>query len=157
MKHVNLLFIAVLLSGVLGYTSLAMGVGSNAQCVDDARKEYEFCKDACQENFLVDKDLCRNVNHDCADNCRAGHSTCVDPYLERLESCKDACDAALETQKHSCREQYGEGTSERHNCIDSAQIAGFVCRDTCREGVSTDLKQCSKVLTTCIKKCPPAK
>ena len=157
MRFVNVLFISVLLSGAFGYTPIAMGVEANPQCIDDAKKEFEFCKEGCKENFLVDKDLCRNINHDCADNCRAGHSTCVYPYLEKLDNCKDACDVALEAQKSSCREQYGEGTSERHNCIDSAQIAGFVCRDRCREGVSAEIKQCSKVLGTCVKKCPPAK
>ncbi len=143
--------------GVLIDSSIIMAVDTNRPCVDDARKEYESCKAACQEQFLVDKDLCRNVNHECADTCRAEHSLCVEPFLQTLEACKDDCDETLKAQKQACRSQFGEGTTERDHCIDVAQVAGFICRDTCREGVSSQLKQCTKALHACINKCPPAK
>ena len=75
-----------------------MAVNANKPCVDDARKEYEFCKAACNEQFLIDKDLCRNVNHECADTCRAEHSLCVEPFLEALDTCKDDCDGTLKAE-----------------------------------------------------------
>ena len=143
--------------GVSIDSSITMAVNANKPCVDDARKEYEFCKAVCNEQFLIDKDLCRNVSHECADTCRAEHSLCVEPFLEALDACKDDCDETLKVQKQTCRSRFGEGTTERDHCIDDAQVAGFICRDTCREGVSSQLKQCTKALRACINKCPPAK
>jgi len=157
MKKLAICFCVLGFMGILTDSSILMAADANRLCADDARKEYESCKAACKEQFLVDKDLCRNVNHDCADKCRAEHSLCVEPFLEALDACKDDCDENLKAQKQSCRSQFGEGTKERDHCIDDAQVAGFICRDTCREGVSSQLKQCTKALRACINKCPPAK
>ena len=156
-RVIGFLILLLLLLGYLSSISTAVAVESNKACVNDAKDEYEDCKAACKEQFWVERDLCVNVKHDCADQCRAAHSACVDPFLDGLDICKETCDSALKAQKQLCRSQFGEGTKERDTCIDNAQIFAYICRDTCREGVIADLKKCTKALHACIQKCPPAK
>ncbi len=152
----SVIFLALCAAGILIRSPTAMAVQSNPACVSDAQNDYELCKAECKENFLVEKDLCRNVSHDCADGCRSQHSSCVEPSLETLDTCKDSCDQALQTQKALCRDQTAKGSHQRDACIDAAQVAGFVCRDTCREGVAGQLQQCTKTLQACVSSCPPA-
>jgi hypothetical protein len=127
----------------------------NPQCVKDAQDEFAQCKANCRDKFSADKDLCRRVSHDCADNCRSIHSACVEDPLDAFDNCKDSCNDNLQDAKEDCRHQFGEGTLERHQCIDVAQTAAFQCRDNCREGLSGTLKQCNKDLRSCLKACPP--
>jgi hypothetical protein len=135
----------------------ARAVTANPQCVHDARQTKRACVATCQDNFTVDKDMCRNVNHDCADACRAGRATCVAPILDALSACLDTCQTALDAAKTDCRAQFAKGTAERDACIDAAQVVAFSCRDACREAVDhAALKQCRKIFHACVIACPPA-
>ena len=89
------------------------------------RDERNLCVlQTCQEEFRVDKDACRNVDHDCAEACRAGFETCVEPFLTTLADCKAAC------QSDSCKlprlpaaSHYPvQGRPARDTCIDQARL-----------------------------------
>jgi hypothetical protein len=144
-------------SAAILIAATAWGVTQNPQCVLDAKNEKQLCTQTCQDNFRAAKDLCWNVNHDCADACRAGRDTCVAPIYTALQTCIDGCKATLDTAEANCRALYAKGTSERDTCIDQAQVVAFSCRDTCRENLDRNgLKQCRKVFRSCLQACPPA-
>lgn len=129
----------------------------NPQCVLDAKAQKQLCTSTCQDNFRFAKDLCWNVNHDCADACRADRDTCVAPIYAALQGCLDSCDATLDGAKADCRALYAEGTPERDQCIDLAQTVAFQCRDTCREQLDRiGLGLCRAAFRNCIVACPPA-
>jgi hypothetical protein len=152
---------ALTLTAVLAAILIAQPASAaemNRPCVRDARHEFKICRTECREEFLADKDMCRNIDHDCADLCRADLGECLDGPdgpLTRLEACRMVCLDTLDAAKESCRDRFAKGTPERDQCIDAAQIAAFVCRDTCREGVSADLRACRVAFRTCILGCPP--
>lgn len=130
----------------------------NPECVRDAVQELILCKATCREEFQATKDTCRNIDHDCADSCRAGLVACLDGPtgpLTEFEACRDDCSTTLDAAKEACREQFAEGTPERDQCIDQAQLAAFSCRDACREGVATAVRACRLAFRTCILACPP--
>jgi len=155
MKAIILLCsLAIIFSGVLILTSQASAVTPNPKCVQDAKDERNLCITQCQEEFRVDKDACRNVDHDCVDACREGFEACVDPFLTKLATEKASCLATIEAAKVNCRGMYGAGTPERDTCIDQAQLVAFACRDTARENVASDLKACRLAFKGCIKACP---
>ena len=139
----------------------AHAVTSNPQCVQEAHAANQLCKSTCQDNFVVAKDMCRNVDHACADACRAGREACVAGPLGALQSCLDDCNSALDTARTNCRAQFGKnGTTpdpvQLDTCIDGAQTTAFQCRDTCRENLDrAALKQCRITFQACIRACPP--
>jgi hypothetical protein len=157
---VFLFTLAIVFSGVLIFSSPAIAVTSNPQCVQGAKSARVDCVAACQESFRVAKDACRNVDHDCADACRAGYDTCIqnDPTLIALANCKAGCETSLEAAKTACREKYLQGTVERDACIDLEQIIAFTCRDECREdyNAAPAVKACRDQFRACIGSCPPA-
>jgi len=135
----------------------AWGVQSNPQCVKDARITKKDCVATCVDQFKVAKDSCLNVNHDCADACRAGRKTCFDQPLSALQTCTSGCNSTLDGAKADCRSKWAEGTPERDKCIDDAQVAAFQCRDTCREGLDrATLRLCRQTFHSCMRACPPA-
>jgi hypothetical protein len=145
--------LAIIFSGVLMFSSSAVAVTSIPECVQDAKDERNLCVTKCQEDFRVDKDACRNVDHDCADACRDGFETCVGPFLDDLASCKAVCLTNLTAAKAACSSI--TDPVQRDFCIDGAQLAAFGCRDTCREDVASSLKACRIGFRACIKACPP--
>jgi len=135
----------------------AGGLQSNPQCVRDARLTRKDCAATCDEQFKVSKDSCLNVNHACADACRAGRSTCFDQPLSALQSCVAGCNATLDAKTADCRSQFAEGTPERDHCIDDAQVVAFQCRDVCREALDRNaLRLCRQAFHACMNACPPA-
>jgi hypothetical protein len=145
--------LAIILTGACVLTSLAVAVTPNPECVQDAKEERNLCIVKCQEEFRVDKDACRDVDHDCADACREGFETCVEPFLTILTTCKAVCLTNLTTAKAACSSI--TDPVQRDFCIDGAQLAAFGCRDTCREDVASSLKACRIGFRACIKACPP--
>ncbi len=127
-------------------------------CVIDANAEYKECRQYCLENMQVDKDSCRNIDHACAEACRAGFDTCIGNPFNVLDACKAACMLELDDTRKQCRENFAAGTWALDTCIDRAQIDAFVCRDDCRESIHIAgvLKQCHKAERACMKACPPA-
>ena len=152
--------LAIIFSGVLMFSSLAVAVTPNPECVQDAKDARIDCVTACKDLFMLTKDTCRNVNHDCADLCRAAYDTCIenDPTLMALATCKTGCQSTLEAAKVACREEYLEGDPARDACIDLEQIIAFACRDKCREDYNSGpaVKACRADFRDCIKLCPPA-
>jgi hypothetical protein len=151
------LVLVVLVAAGIGSTVFAKS--PNAGCVKDAAQAKVLCKAQCEQTFLAAKDLCRNIDHDCADQCRAGLVLCLegsnqDGPLPVLDACVDTCNATLETAKANCRQLYPQGSADRANCIDQAQVTAFQCRDTCREGVAAAIRACRMTFHTCIMACP---
>ena len=140
-------------------SSPARAAEANPECVSSAADEMAFCKAVCQANFKTSKDLCRNIDHDCAETCREGHEGCLDgPQgpMTQLEACRLGCVDDLETAVTNCRETTTPDTPERDACVDAAQTLAFQCRDTCREGATDGLQNCRALFKECIRACPPA-
>jgi hypothetical protein len=150
--------LGVAMAGLLA-ASHAKAVETDPQCVASEANEMAFCKAVCQANFKTAKDLCRNIDHDCAETCRAGLEGCLDGPngpLTQLDACRIGCADDLESAVTNCRNTTTIGTPERDQCVDAAQVLAFQCRDTCREGVATGLRQCRDLLKGCIQACPPS-
>jgi hypothetical protein len=60
-------------------------------------------------------------------------------------------DAAIAT----CRQLYAEGTAERDQCIDNAQVDAFRCRDQANEDARPGLQACKQQFQACVQICPP--
>jgi hypothetical protein len=143
-----LLFFAVMVGTVNAKVSDTAG-----QCIKDAKDEYKVCKDVCLEYFQADKDICRNVDHVCAGECRAGYETCTMIPMDIMDACKALCHSALDDAKQQCIVAYPEGSTDRDSCIDQAQVVAFMCRDECREGIQGNMKECRAILRNCLKAC----
>ena len=148
-------FLVMIFSGLLILCASASAITSNPDCVQDAKNERNLCIAKCQEEFRVDKDACRNVDHDCADACREGFETCMEPNLTDLTDCKADCLEDLTLAKDTCRTVNIGDLAAIDRCIDLVQLAAFSCRDVCRENVASYLKTCRLSFRTCIKACPP--
>jgi hypothetical protein len=158
MKGLGVLFLVVAAIGVgpLGLQELG-AVTSNPQCVQDARDDFRECLSTCRETFQVTKDLCRDVSHDCAEGCRQQFTDCIGPSLADLETCKEDCDSDRDQAVAECRTQYSGNPSALDDCIDTAQVQAFMCRDQCREQtqIRAQLRQCRQQFRSCIGACPP--
>lgn len=128
-------------------------------CNREAAKEFKECQLECREEFLTDKDACRNIDHDCANACRAERAACEEPYLDAVELCIVGCKETLEAAKLACEAILDP--VERDQCIDDAQVAGFVCRDDCRENTTVDgkpwregVQECRVAARACFEACP---
>ncbi len=129
------------------------------QCLVDARMEKHDCLKTCVETWQASRDMCRNIDHVCAENCRAGRAACLLQPLADLLLCKDPCQTKLLSDKADCRTQFPFGSMERDQCIDAAQVVAFQCRDACREIARPFLKACRDGFHVCIRSCvipPPA-
>jgi hypothetical protein len=147
--------LAIIFSGVLMFSSSAVAVKWNPGCVAGAKTVKIECVNACVEEFQVDKDSCRNVNHEDAELCRATYDLCVDPYLDQLANCKVDCQSDLAIAKDNCRIALPGGGQALDSCIDQAQVEAFKCRDDCREAVHPTLTTCRLAFKACIRACPP--
>ena len=149
---------ALMLTATLLFLSTpSLANGTSTLCRDDAREERKLCKMECVETYQVAKDECRNVDHGCAEACRASRRVCLDLPLEGLAECKDACQATKTAVIAGCRETYDSETQSTalDECIDDAQVASFVCRDECREAIDRDeVRTCRKAFRACIRTCP---
>lgn len=140
----------------------ALAASPNPRCIADAAAEDQVCRSNCREHFQAAKDICRNIDHDCADRCRADLDTCLEAPtgpITLYETCRLNCREDLVTEKARCREMHPPGTPERDQCIDRAEVTAFACRDTCRdtyrEGVRDQVRLCRLAFRTCILQCPP--
>ena len=123
-------------------------------CVREAREMQTECRAACRDDFLTDKDLCRNIDPACGDGCRAAYSSCTAPFIDILTSCKDGCRATYLAERDTCPVA---GDPDRDACVDEAQVRAFSCRDTCRENrdVRDGRRACRRARTLCVRACPP--
>ncbi len=133
---------------------LTLGVAAAQSTVDcrlQAKTDYKNCKTDCRESFQADKDGCRNCDHTFAEGCRASRAVCVAPFEDQLEACLGVCRTDLDAAKALC-------TPGDDACIDAAQVAAFICRDTCRENqaVRDGIKNCRTIFRGCMQQCPPA-
>ena len=146
------LIAGILLVGISGSDAQA---GKNRECKLAAKAVYLDCKTLCKEERRMDKDMCRNIDHECAELCRAERDACLLVVFQQREGCFLPCETTLDAAKIGCRAQFPKGSVARDVCIDAAQIVAFICRDTCREGFSGDLRGCRVDNKTCIQACPP--
>lgn len=136
----------------------AWAVSNNPQCVQDAWDDFKECVSTCRETFQVIKDLCRNISHDCAEQCRQSLMGCIGSHLEELGACKEDCEDARDQAVLQCRQQYQGNPPAMDDCIDTAQVQAFMCRDQCREQsqIRLHLRQCRQDFRSCIQACPAA-
>jgi hypothetical protein len=151
-------FCAVVLFGGLLMASSALACSSDdPTCIGEAKENFKLCVNTCQEDFRVEKDLCNNIDHTCAEECRSEYEDCVVGPFTDLGTCKANCNADMEKGKLWCRGNIEWGPKRIDRCIDRVQRFAFGCRDQCRENVQCALTQCREDFRECIKKCPPPK
>jgi hypothetical protein len=135
-----------------------------SQCKVDAKNVYVACKNTCIEEFQINKDACRNRDHTCVEGCRENREACRAPVEDELASDIAACnltlhgDGTLENPGaiETCKSLYAEGTPERDQCIDNAQVDAFQCRDQAREDARPGFQACRDDFRTCAQGCPLA-
>jgi hypothetical protein len=142
--------------------SVALGGGMIAgsaraddrMCVREAREVQEECRAECRDEFLMERDLCRNIDPACGETCRTGYLQCKASFDTVLASCVDGCQSNLIAERSACPPA---GSPGRAACIDQAQVRAFVCRDTCRENrdVREGRRQCRRLRGLCARACPP--
>lgn len=133
---------------------LVVGVGSAAAdspCMQDAKEVHGQCRMECDEDFVIARDLCRNIDPECAAGCRAESEACRAPVVAALEQCVDGCRDQLNTERAACPRR-GRG---RDFCVDRANIRAFLCRDECRDGlhVHEALQACRQDFNVCMNGC----
>jgi len=146
-------FCAVVLFAGVMVASSAMALTPDPECIAGARSDFASCVQGCKDDFREDKDLCRHINHDCAEGCRDAFESCVYGPLTNLAQCKGGCDDDVTMGRAWCRGNTKWGTTERDKCIDLVQLRAFSCRDQCREDVQADLTKCRQEFRTCIHGC----
>jgi hypothetical protein len=133
---------------------LTIGVGgavADTQCMQDAKDIRTECKASCDEDFVISRDLCRNIDPECAATCRGAHGECRDAIFAALDQCVDGCRVQLNIDRAACPKR---GRS-RDFCLDRAQVRAFVCRDDCREtlNVRPGLVSCRDDFRSCMTGC----
>ena len=136
---------------VAGVTSRA-GAGPIGQCIKAAAGDYKVCKGNCKEDFQTAKDACINKDHDCVEACRDGRADCRD--ATGFDAAIEACNADMETKIANCKAIFDPDTIERDQCIDNAQVDGFVCRLGVRTEKKPLLDACRKGFKSCVQACP---
>jgi hypothetical protein len=135
-----------------------------SQCKVDAKTVYVACKNACIEEFQVNKDACRNRDHVCVEGCREDREVCRAPVEDQLASDIAACNLTLHGDGtpenpgaiETCKSLYAEGDPLRDQCIDNAQVDAFQCRDQAREDARPGFLTCRQNFRSCVEGCPPA-
>jgi hypothetical protein len=127
---------------------------TSSSCVLDARDEAKDCRKQCATTFRDARDICRNVDPVCGNACRDARIACGEPFRVILDGCLDGCAEELKRDKAACP---ADGDPTRDACLDAAQVAAFVCRDTCRENqtVRDGLSACRQQFRDCLAACPP--
>lgn len=162
-------------AAVAGLVALAAAARADVACKLQAKDDYVACKQSCKDDYRDAKLTCRNIEPTCGTACLAARQVCRDGYEGILDSGQlpgggtlascatgtDGCRADLETAKTACGAPC-DGDPTCDTCVDAAQVASFVCRDTCRESWRADpivaaLKDaCRTTFQACVGACPPA-
>jgi hypothetical protein len=124
-------------------------------CKLDAKDLMLRCVAGCREEFQLAKDTCLDRDHACVEACRAERTDCRAPILAVLDAALDVCATDRQAAIDTCRTLYAADTPERDACIDQAQLAAFVCRDTAREEARPGLRACREAFVDCAEACPP--
>jgi len=125
-------------------------------CKTEAKREYRECKGECKEAYRFAKDMCFKIDDPCVDDCQLARHQCATPIRDARDAAIAVCDAALAGDKAACRATFGDGTPERDQCIDDAQLVAFICRDNAREAARPALKACRADFKDCVRaSCPP--
>lgn len=124
------------------------------QCRTEAKSTYRTCNADCVDGFQVTKDACRGKSHSCVEACRETRSSCSDPVRDQLDAAVAACKDARDGAVANCKQLYADGTPERDQCIDNAQVVAFVCRDDAHEAARPGLRACQQAFVQCVTGCP---
>jgi len=140
-----------ILVGFVLTAGTAVAGGGDSSCVQDAKQQRAQCRMACDDDFVVMRDVCRNIDPECAAGCRAAKAACRTPILTALAACVDDCEHQAEADRASCPRR-GRG---RDFCLEQAQLHDFLCRDQCRETlhVRAGLDECRKTFAACMSGC----
>jgi hypothetical protein len=95
------------------------------QCKADAKAAYRVSKADCREDFQLDKDICRGLDHSCVEGCRTGRADCRAPVQAPLDAAIAACN-------------------------DQAQVVAFICRDDAREAARPGFHACRDAFHACV-------
>lgn len=143
------------IASLAGVLLMAPGTqaGTVGLCIKAAKGEYVESIRDCKEAFQVAKDDCLDRDHACVEQCRCDRAACRD--ASGIDADLAVCAADLEAAKANCRTLYSDPV-ERDACIDNAQVAAFICRDTARENNHAEIKACRQAFRACAGLCGPA-
>jgi hypothetical protein len=150
----RVLHVSLATAVVAALLCVAVPARAGDPCLDEATQEGRECKAGCKEAYQLDRDDCLGKDHVCVEVCRAERAECRE--ATGLEAVIRQCNLTLRAARQTCRDQNAEGTPERDQCIDQAQVVAFQCRDAAREAVRQDLIACRRQFRTCARECPPA-
>ena len=129
------------------------------QCVADARATLKSCAQVCKDDFVASVDVCRGVDHDCADTARDNRESCVNGVLTTLNQCIQTECSQFDDDIQACRDDNPPHSADRAVCINNAQLQKFICRKNCRltSDVFKGLRDCRDQFKTDIQACktPP--
>jgi len=145
------------------------------ECGQGAHSEFRSCHSTCRDDFNSAKFACRGVDPTCGTACLAGRMACFDdvntiletgqlPGGGTLDNCTDGTDGCMQrlaAAKTACGAPC-KGDSTCTDCVDSAQVTNFLCRDACRDSwrsnptVVSMNQNCRDTFQTCVHACPPA-
>ena len=77
-----------ILVGFVLTARLAVAGGGDSSCVQDAEQQRARCRMACDDDFVVMRDVCR-IDPERAAGCRAAKAACHTPILTALAACVD--------------------------------------------------------------------
>jgi hypothetical protein len=167
-----LLSVAALIASGCAFVGVAF---ADASCKQQVTGDYRACKEQCKDDYRSDRLTCRNVDPTCGNPCLDARQACRYGYEDilstgqlpsggMLANCAtgtDGCRAQLVAAKTACGAPCN-GNTACDDCVDAAQVASFVCRDTCHESwrANAEAEQikggCRTAFQDCITACPPA-
>jgi hypothetical protein len=124
------------------------------QCRSDAGQQFAACQVTCVEDYQVAKDVCKNRDHECVEQCRTDRHACKAPILDALELAQDGCKQTRDAAVANCRSLYPADPIALDSCIDAAQVEAFQCRDAAREVARPQLQVCRQSFGECVRTCP---
>ncbi len=137
----------------LSLAGTSMADEETDQCLGDARGEARLCRAECRENFQMDKDECRAIDHDCAEVCRADRNECLVDVYGDLESCRAPCAEERASSIETCRLNWPPHSDARERCVKRAKLEAYRCNASCRSGVADEIKECRLQHRDCLIDC----
>ena len=122
------------------------------ECRKNASSDRHDCNAVCSDNYQAAVLLCGTT---CAQGFASDRQACRAPARATLQAAIKACNDARTAAIKSCRDQYkvDHNLDNKNACVDTAQIAAFICRDDAREAAFPALNACNEAYQICVHAC----
>lgn len=131
-------------------------------CIRDANAVAKACAATCKEAFRVAQGDCRDRDHECMEQCRAGRGTCREPVRAILNADLADCATGRATGVGDCDTRYPTPRDETaaiafDQCVDGVQVQAFVCRDDAHDNARPGFLVCTQNFRSCVDTSCPAR